>query len=280
MTAGHGRIRLIVSDLDGTILRQDLTISARVRAAIAEARTRGTIVVLASGRMYRSVVPYAQELGLRAPVICYQGAYVRELPGMGRPAGGLLFHRPLRAAIAREAVRWTLERGLDPHANVDDRLIMAEGDENAADYERALGVEAELVPDLVASLRRSPTKILAVGPAGLPERLLPVARAAFAGRAEVTVSHPEYLEFTAPGITKGRALRWLCRRLDVPPAATLAIGDQYNDLEMIVAAGIGVAMGQAPAAVRAAARAVTGTIDEDGAALAIEAFVLGRPVLD
>ena len=171
---------------------------------------------------------------------------------------------------------WTRERGLDPHANIDDELVMSEDDRNAADYERSSGIEARFVPDLAARLRRSPTKILAVGPAGRPEALLAEARATFAGRAQVTVSHPEYLEFNAPGVTKGQAVRWVARGLGVPLARVMAMGDQYNDLEMLAQVGHGVAMGQAPEAVRRASRYVTGSIGEDGAALALEALVLDQ----
>ncbi|MGH2468417.1 MAG: HAD-IIB family hydrolase, partial [Candidatus Limnocylindrales bacterium] len=135
---------------------------------------------------------------------------------------------------------------------------------------------ARFVPDLAAGLTKAPTKILAVGPPRRPEALLAEARAAFAGRAQVTVSHPEYLEFTAPRVTKGRAVRWLARRLGIPLGRILALGDQYNDLEMLEAVGHGVAMGGAPEPVRRAARHVTGTVGDDGVAQALEALVLGR----
>jgi HAD superfamily hydrolase (TIGR01484 family) len=170
--------------------------------------------------------------------------------------------------------------GLDPHLNVDDELIMERGDESAADYERLSGIAARFVPDLRAAVSRAPTKVLAVGESGLPERLLEEARRHFARKAQVTVSHPEYLEWTAPGVHKGRAMRWLARRSGVPLSQVLAVGDQFNDLEMLAIAGHGVAMGGAPAPVRAAARYVTAAFEEDGAALALEALALGRGSLD
>jgi Cof subfamily protein (haloacid dehalogenase superfamily) len=273
-------VRLLVCDLDGTLVGPDLNLSRRLVEAVAEARARGVVVALATGRMYRSALRFARALALDAPLICYQGAYVREPPQAdGRP-GALLRELPLSGAAARLAIAWTRERGLDPHLNVADRLIMERGDEGAADYERLSGIDAEFVPDLLAAVRGPVTKVLAVGAPGVPERFLASARAGFAGRAEVTVSHPEYLEFTAPGVTKGRALRWLARRLHVPLGATMAIGDQHNDLEMLLAAGYGVAMAGAPPEVRAAARFVTASVAEEGAALAIEALVLGRGTLD
>ena len=268
------RIRLLALDLDGTILGDDLRISARTRLAIREAVARGAMVVLATGRMYRSALPYAETLGLAGPLICYQGAYIRERPGPGGGPGAILRHVTMEAGTARSAVRWARENGLDPHVNADDRLLMEVGDEGAPDYERLSGIGAVFLPDLIAAIDHPATKVLAVGPPGLPARLLDAGRAAFAGRAEVTVSHPEYLEFTAPGAHKGAALRWLAQRLGIPLEATMAVGDQHNDREMIAAAGVGVAMAGAPSVVRGVARHVTAPIEEDGAAQAIEEFVL------
>jgi hypothetical protein len=90
----------------------------------------------------------------------------------------------------------------------------------------------------------------------------------------VTVAHPRFLEFVAPGISKGRAVRWLARRHGVELGAVLAIGDQLNDLEMIAAVGHGTAMPSAPDRVVAAARYLAPPIEEDGAAQVIEDLVL------
>ncbi len=269
-------VRLLALDLDGTLLGPDRVIRPRVRSAIAAAIESGVTVTIATGRMYRSTLPFAQSLGIVAPIICYQGAYVRDLPAPDGTPGRLLLHRTMPGVVAREAIRWARARGFDPHVNVDDRLVMQADATSAEDYERLSGIGAEFVENLPAAVRGPVTKVLAVGRAPLPEQWLPEARAAFEGRAQVTVSHPEYLEWNAPGVTKGRAVRWLARRLGIPLAQTMAIGDQYNDAEMLAEVGHGVAMGDSPEAVRSAARHVTATIDQDGAALAIETLVLGR----
>jgi L-threonylcarbamoyladenylate synthase len=139
-----------------------------------------------------------------------------------------------------------------------------------------MGARAELVPDLIAAITHPVTKVLAVGEPPVPVDTAPVAREHFAGRADVTISHPRYLEFIAPGVSKGRAVRWLARRLHIPLAQTLAIGDQWNDLEMLAEVGHGVAMPQAPAGVRAAARYVAPPLEEEGAAQIIEQLVLAN----
>jgi Cof subfamily protein (haloacid dehalogenase superfamily) len=267
-------IRLLALDLDGTLVDQDLILRPRTRAAILGAVRRGVHVALATGRMPTSAQPFAAELGLRDPIIAYQGALVRDLPPDGRRLGRLLYHHPLPAATAREAVAWTRARGFATHLNHLERFIIPAGDPRTDDYSAFLGARAEIVPDLERWIRHPVSKVLAVGEPGTPIALLETARAHFAGRAEVTVSHPEFLEFLAPGVSKGRAVAWLARRLGIPLEQTLAMGDQYNDFEMIATVGHGVAMPSAAPAMQVVARYVAPPVEEEGAAQVIEALVL------
>jgi hydroxymethylpyrimidine pyrophosphatase-like HAD family hydrolase len=140
-----------------------------------------------------------------------------------------------------------------------------------------MGHTAELVPDLVAAIDHPVTKVLAVGDPPLPDDLAPIARQAFLGRADVTISHPRFLEFVAPGVSKGRAVRYLARRLRVPLGAVLAVGDQWNDREMLAEVGHGAAMPSAPAEVRAVARYDAPPVADEGVATLIEQLVLAAP---
>ena len=111
----------------------------------------------------------------------------------------------------------------------------------------------------------------------MPSDLAPLARERFDGVAEVTISHPRFLEFTAPGVSKGRAIRWLARRLKIPLGAVLAVGDQWNDIEMLAEVGHGAAMPTAPVEVLAAARYIAPPLAHEGVARMIEALVLAPP---
>jgi Cof subfamily protein (haloacid dehalogenase superfamily) len=270
-------IELIALDIDGTIIGDELEISGRTRAAVRAAIARGVAVSLVTGRMVSSAMRYADELGLTGPLVGYQGGLIRAMPEDGRRVGRLLVHTPMPADVAREIVTWTRERGLDPHANHLERFIVPADDPNADDYSVFMGARAELVDDIIGALTHPVTKILAAGDPPLPTELAPLAEIAFRGRADVTISHPRYLEFVAPGTSKGRAVRWLARRSRAPLGAVLAIGDQWNDLEMLRAVGHGAAMPTAPEPVRAAARYVAPPLDEDGAAQLIEQLVLAPP---
>lgn len=271
-------IRLLALDLDGTLIDDDLVLPDRTRQAIVAALGRGVAVSIATGRMARSAMRYARELGLTDPIVAYQGALIREMPSVddGR-VGRLLVHRPLAAAVAREAIEWTRSIGLDPHINHLERFVIRAEDARAEDYSAFLGGRAVLVDDLLGWVRRPISKVIAVSEEPIDESVLHIARERFAGRADVTISHPRFLEFLRPGVSKGAAVRWLARRAGVPLGAVLAIGDQFNDLEMIAAVGHGAAMPDAPLPVRAAARYVAAPVAEAGAAQLIEELVLAGP---
>jgi hypothetical protein len=271
-------IRLVALDIDGTLVGEDLVIGPQTRDAIRAAAARGVAVSLVTGRMVSSAMRFARELGLTDPVVGYQGGLVRAMPPEGsNRLGKLLVHTPLPASTAREIVAWTVAHGLDPHLNHLERFILRADDPRADDYSAFMGARAELVPDLAGSIAHPVTKVLAVGEPPYPTEIAPFAAAHFAGLADVTISHPRFLEFVAPGVSKGRAIRWLARRLRIPLGATLAIGDQWNDLEMLAEVGHGAAMPTAPAAVRAVARYLAPPVGEEGVAALIESLVLTDP---
>jgi Cof subfamily protein (haloacid dehalogenase superfamily) len=271
-------IRLIALDIDGTIIGDDHEIAERTTAAVRRAMERDVAVSLVTGRMVSSAMRFAHDLGLTGPIVGYQGGLIRAMPMPdSRRLGKLLMHTPLQVDAARSILQWTRARGLDPHVNHLERFILRADDPKADDYSAFMGAQAELVPDLLEAIDHPVTKILAVGEPPIPTEVAPLARAEFAGRADVTISHPRFLEFVAPGVSKGRAIRWLARRLRIPLGATLAIGDQWNDLEMLAEVGHGTAMPSAPAEVRAAARYVAHPLEEDGAARMIEDLVLASP---
>lgn len=269
---------MVALDIDGTLVGDDLAIGPQTRKAIRAAREKGILVTLITGRMVSSALRFARELDLVAPIVGYQGALIREMPAATstRP-GRLLIHTPLAASVARDVVIWARAQGLDPHVNHLERFIIRSDDPLADEYTTFMGHTPDREDDLVASIRHPVTKVMCHGEPPLPTEVALLARARFAGLADVTVSHPHFIEFVAPGVSKGRAVRWLARRLGVEPGAVLAIGDQWNDIEMLAEVGHGTAMPTAPAEVKAVARYVAPPLGEEGVAQMIEALVLARP---
>jgi Cof subfamily protein (haloacid dehalogenase superfamily) len=271
-------IGLIALDLDGTLIGDDLLLRERTRSAIGAAIARGVSVSIVTGRMATSALRFARELGIRHPIVGYQGALIRAIPDDGDARlGRLLLHRPLAAAATREAIEWTRSIGLDPHVNHLERFIIRADDPRAEDYSSFLGGRAIVVDDLIEWVRQPVSKVIAVSEQPMDHSVLDIARARFEGRAAVTISHPRFLEFLRPGVSKGAAVAWLARRAGVPLANVLAVGDQFNDLEMIAAVGHGAAMPHAPGPVRAAARYIAPALADEGTAQLIEQLVLADP---
>jgi hydroxymethylpyrimidine pyrophosphatase-like HAD family hydrolase len=281
-------IRLLALDIDGTLVGRDFEVSDRTIAAIRGAMKRGVRVSLATGRTPSSAVTYANRIGLVEPIIGHQGALVRAMPARREPwdperqrftgrVGRILHQEALAPEVVREALEWCRAHGLDPHFNDRERFIVWDQDPRFEDYSAFLGPAAIVVPDLVAAASRPMSKVIASGEPPLPMELYPVAKAHFAGRADATLSHPRFLEFVAPGVSKGRAVAWLARRAGIPMSQVMAIGDAYNDLEMISDAGHGTAMASAPVDVQQAARYIAPPVDEDGSAALIEQLILAPP---
>jgi Cof subfamily protein (haloacid dehalogenase superfamily) len=265
--------RLIVADLDGTLRSRVLGITPGTHAAIAAARARGVRVCVATGRMWPSAAPWVRRLAADPPVILYNGGQVLDFA-----TGRVLYERRLPRETARAALA-LLRREPEArlHLFVDDRVYVERPDPVTDAYAADDGVRVDVVPVLEARLTADPYKILVIGP---PERVeaLGLEVRGTGLPVHAVQSEPQYLEILPPGVSKGVALGAMLERLGVPAEAVIAIGDNWNDLEMIEAAGLGVAMGHAPEGVRARADHVSGTSEEDGFRTAVERFVLGRPL--
>ena len=262
-------VRLLLVDLDDTLLGSDLEVSAANRRALDAAAERGVRVTLASGRMHRSMRPYAEALGITLPLIAYNGALARP------PAGPALWHTPLANAAALALLDRLAAYDVTVHLYLDDRLYVARMDSRSLAYAANARVAVEPVGDLAAFLAGgAPTKLLAAGDPALLAGLRSSLGAEFAGRAEIVTSKSHYLEFMAPGVSKAAALVRLAAFLGVAVTETMAIGDGPNDLGMLAQAGVGVAVANAPPEVLARASHVVAASDRDGVAEAVARFIL------
>ena len=261
--------RLVAMDLDGTARSRRLGITPGVHAAIAAARARGVRVCVATGRMWRSAEPWTRALGVDPPAILYNGGQVLDFD-----RGRTLYERRLSGTAARAALELIRrDPEVQPHLYVDDRVLVERPHPLTDAYTRDDGLTAEVVPSFEPFLRGDPYKILIIGPADRIQTLQHTVRSASLP-VHAVQSEPVYLEILPPGVSKGEALRAMCAALGIPLEQSIAIGDNWNDLEMIEAAGLGVAMGHAPEGVQAKADYVCGTAEEEGVRQVIERFVL------
>ena len=232
---------------------------------------RGIVVTLASGRAFPSMLPYVEELGITAPVISYQGSKA-VLPMTGEA----IYHATLPLSEAHRLLEYAQSLDLDISAYVDDRIYLRDERHPEDFYQRWFGLPRVLVDDLVASLPHEPTKILISGEVSDNDQLLPKLQARFGSSMCIVRTHELFIEAVAQGVSKGTALERVADHLGIHQEDTVAIGDSDNDAEMVSWAGLGVAMENATAAVKAVADYVVPSVVEDGAAVAIETYCLDR----
>ena len=266
-----GVFRLVALDLDGTTIDRELVVRPRVREAIGAVAAAGVHVSLATGRMVRTTRPFAAELDLATPLICYQGAHVEAADGT------VLYSNPTEAEAAAEITALALERGLYIQAYINDELWIAEERPELDEYRSyaTVPLPVNVEPDLVAMLRETaPTKLLWIADPDLLVPLLEQWSSQFKGRLSIFRSHDRFGEAASPTSSKGVALAHLAESLHIPREQVLAIGDRQNDAPMLEWAGLGLAMGNADEYARAAADEIIPPFAEDGVAYALERWIL------
>jgi Cof subfamily protein (haloacid dehalogenase superfamily) len=264
------RIRLIALDLDGTLVGTNLTISPRVRESIARARARGAEVTIVTGRMFAAAKPYAETLGITGPLVCYQGAAIFETA-----SGAVLRETPVSQDVTREVLAWADQRGIHAQCYANDKLYVQEINRFSKRYTDLARVEPTVVPSLREAFADQPSiKIVLVDDPGPSEQHLAALKPLLGERAYLTRSNVDFVEVLSPDVNKGEALAFVAQRYGATLAETMAVGDSWNDVPLISAAGIGVAMGSGPPELFAKADSVVGDVAHDGVADAIERYVL------
>jgi Cof subfamily protein (haloacid dehalogenase superfamily) len=243
----------------------------RTIAALGAARDAGLRVIVVTGRMFRSVLPYLQQAGIEDPVVCYQGAVVAE-PTTGR----FLRHEPIPLGLAKETIAVVAAEGHHINCYVDDELYVAKVTPEARAYADFQHIPLHPVGDLVAWLERPPTKLVSVGDPQVLDELEVRLKARFDGRLYISKSLPHFLEFASPEVTKGTGLAFLSEHLGFSSERTIAFGDGENDVELLAWAGYGVAVANAHPRVLEIADFVCPRDVEEGPAQVLEAFLRAR----
>jgi Cof subfamily protein (haloacid dehalogenase superfamily) len=263
-------IRLLAIDLDGTLVNHDLEMNPRDVAAVKAASAAGVTVVLATGRMFKSSLRYAKPLGLTGPIINYQGALVRDIA-----TGDVWYRCELSVHLQKRVLALAEPKDWHVNAYVDEVVYTARPRPEADLYARVAMVPYEVVGPLSKWVRQDATKMVLVtlNPDDVPERIAELSK--WMGEvARVTRSLDWFVEVVDPRVSKSGALAMVAERLAIAREEVCAIGDNLNDQDMVSWAGLGVAMGNAPDALKSAARYVTAPIQEAGVAQAIERFVI------
>ena len=240
----------------------------RTTAALRAARAAGIHVVIATGRMYRSVRPYADAAGIDAPLVCYQGAAVVD-PGTGE----WLRHEPIPVELAREAIAAVQAEGFALNCYVDDDLYVAAITEHARSYADFQSIPLHEVGDLLGWIERPPTKLVVVDDPARLDELRPRLEQRFGERLYIAKSLPYFLELASPTISKGSGLAFVAEHVGFTAEHTIAFGDGENDLELLDWAGFGIAVANADDRLKARADWICPSAEEEGVARVLEALL-------
>ena len=262
-------IKLVAVDMDDTLLDGTLQVSPRTCEAIGKAQVQGVVVTIATGRMFTSVLPFAKQLNIQAPLIVYNGGMVRY-----PISKEMVFHKTIEADVACQIVELFRQRGWFLQSYMNDELYVVERSEKVRYYERLANIKAVVVGGEFYSMKHEPTKMLSLGEPHEIQQILKIVNGEFGSEVFATTSKATFLEMTHPSVNKGHALSVLAEKLNIKREEVMAIGDSNNDYPMIEYAGFGVAMGNASDRVKAISQAVTAHNNAHGVAEAIEKYVL------
>jgi len=262
-------IRLLVSDVDGTLVDKDKRLTPATIAAVRQLRDAGVAFTIISARPRSGILPIVEALDLDVPVAAFNGGIVFTRDGRET------VHHLVDAEVARGALALAAGTPVDIWVFADDRWYATSDRGVHVEHERVASNQQPVIRDDFAELATRVDKITFVSDE--PEVLRDLQariETGHAGRATVAQSQTYYLDITALEANKGEGVAALADALGVPLEDTAAIGDQANDLPMLKRVALPIVMGNAPDAMRQGAAHVTRGNEADGVAHAIDTIIL------
>ena len=261
--------KLVVMDVDDTIVMSGKKISSKVKEAVKKVQQKGIKVTLASGRMYQTMRSVAQELEIKLPLISCNGAMVRDEEK--------IFSCALLDKKAAKDILYFFERKNKVlQMYTSEGLFTKKKCERTWRLEQGEGLPCRVIEEeaYASFYQNDLLKFLIRLESDEVQQYIDELQEFFGSRISAALSHNFYIEITRQGINKGSALALLAGQLGIDRGAVLAIGDSPNDKKMIEWAGLGIAMGNASVEVKLIADKVTLPIEEDGVAEALYKYIL------
>lgn len=263
-------IKLVVTDIDGTIYNPEKGITQATLNSIQRLVKNDIPVVIATGRTFASAKWVADKVGIKCPLISYQGGLICSYDGE------VLDVKYLPSDIAYEIVQDARKRNIHLNVYVEDKLYVEDDNEYIKDYIGDKGIDYFLVDKFEDLDFTKLNKILAINyDPEFIDNLIKELQAKYP-QIYVVKSYKFFCEIANKNATKGNAIKFLAEQYGITTDEVLAIGDQNNDIEMVVTAGCGVAMGNGTDEIKKVANFVTDTIENDGFSKAINKYVFGE----
>ena len=263
---------LIVTDFDGTLLRSDGKYGDKTKKAILKYVDDGGTFVISTGRMPIAILPRAKELGLKGLLSCGQGSVVVDIESGNELMRGSIEHAlTLEICEKLESLNLHIQvyEPWEYYSNMDDEPLRL--------YEHAVRVRATRVTDkplsqFIKEKKMCASKFLVMVMPEMKMALYNELVKTFKDKCYVTTSGDYFVEICNPEYTKGTAMEYLSKKLDIPLENAIAIGDQWNDLPMLERAGLGIAVANAQAELKAVAQTLPVSNDEDAVGFVIENY--------
>lgn len=260
------KVKLIATDIDGTILKYNFEFNQEVKDCISKLTHDGIKVVLVTGRMHTATDYIAVELGLETPIVSYQGGLIKH-------KNETLYERHVCPDTAKEIIHWAKKNNVHLNLYMNDELFVEEDNSIVQRYtgERSAGYKVESFEEL--KLHKI-NKMLAID--FDDENKVTMWKDYLATKypdLHIVKSTPYFCEICHGQATKACAVNFLKEYWELDTSEVLAIGDQNNDIELLSAGGIKVAMGNATDELKAVADYITDTVNHNGFVTAVEKFI-------
>jgi Cof subfamily protein (haloacid dehalogenase superfamily) len=268
-------IRMLVLDLDDTLLRSDLSISFRTRNVIKKAVAQGIVVILASGRVPAAIDQFSKVLGMnKRPgyLICSNGTIIQE-----SNTGKIIWETQVDAQAALAVYDLATAEGFPVQIYEDDIMYVSKPNEFSRYDQKLTGLKQVVADDFHAVVKKGCYKLIIPGDPMLLQPLESLIRTYLGGDINLFTSKPYFLEILPRDTDKGTAIAKVSEILKIEQKAVMAVGDSMNDEGMIRWAGVGVAMANGDERIKKIADLVTEkSNDDDGVADIIEQYILGK----
>ena len=263
-------IKMIATDIDGTILPYQGEFSPRLKSCIKKLDNYGIKVILVTGRMHSSTTPIARQLGLNLPVISYQGGLIKDLNG------NTLYQAELPPNIAKEIIQWGRKNNIHLNLYIDDKLYVENDNEIIKYY-----IQGKFVDYTVCSFDdleiKNVNKLLAIDihDADRVTSWVDILKEKYPD-LYIVKSTPYFCEIGPTNAKKSIGVNFLCKKWGLKKEEVLTIGDQNNDIDLVKCGGIGISMGNGTPELKQIADFVTDTVENDGFVKAVEKFVFNE----
>lgn len=274
----NGSFKMLILDLDGTVLDNQKNIPEKNLKAIQKLGETGVIVAICSGRIYSGARTYAKELGLKGPLIACNGALIKIIED-----NSLIYSNPLNIEDAIRTAEHCKSKDTYIHAYIDEVLVTEQLKFTSLSYsernktlaeEYRLNIKiTENIVDFIKNYSNRIDKIVAISE---NSTLLNQLREEISKSQNVEIASSSFdnIEIMNRGVSKGKAIEFLCNYMNIDISQVIAIGDNENDIEMLKTVGFPIAMGNASDEVKSISKFITDTNENTGVAKAIEKFFL------